>query len=239
MIEIIPAILKRDKRSVVSDIVILDRNFKKIQIDICDGKYVDSKTFLYNLNDKDFRLLLEEATLNKKSLSLDLMIEMKTIKQCDKLISLLRDNNSKSLKEIIIHFNSLGNQEMLDMLIQNINKNINIILAIEINNDNKIIKKWMMEYYNNRKIIKGLQIMGVEHIGRQGETISNKVYSKIKYFRGVFPNMSIQIDGGANLKNIERLRMSGANAIVFGSQIYNGDVGNNIKNIKEYLRLFL
>ncbi|MCX8513620.1 MAG: hypothetical protein ORN26_00995, partial [Candidatus Pacebacteria bacterium] len=115
------------------------------------------------------------------------------------------------------------------------NSKTNVILSIMLSNNSRVIKSILQEYSSNRGLIKGLQIMGIDSIGKQGSVFNSKAFNKIEYFRRYFDSLYIQIDGGCKLKNVDRLRLSGADAVIFGSQIFSGDVQNNIKLTKEYL----
>jgi ribulose-phosphate 3-epimerase len=68
-----------------------------------------------------------------------------------------------------------------------------------------------------------IQIMGIRRLGVQGSQLSPDVYELIKELRRVYPDKTIQVDGGVRLENCANLISAGANRIVSGSAIFNAD----------------
>ena len=234
MFTIIPATLRQNIKDIKRDLSFIKSNFKKVQFDICDGILGTGKTYLYNYKLTDFKKIKELFHSHRIILQIDLMIKYKNNKEMNLCIDNL---NSINPKEIIIHFDSFENIYSLEYFLNKINNKTNIILSIMLSNNSRVIKNVLQEYSSNRGLIKGLQIMGIDSIGKQGAILNNKIFNKIKYFRRDFPNLYIQIDGGCKLKNVEKLRLSGADGVIFGSQIFSGDVPNNIRLTKEYLSM--
>ncbi|MDI9355218.1 MAG: hypothetical protein QM532_03480 [Cyanobium sp. MAG06] len=230
MLNIIPAILEKDKKSTEQCIRLLNNRYKNVQIDICDGVFVVNKSY------SDIKSIAELAVIYNKNISLDIMINIKGFgnKKLIKFINDINKNINQRMKEIIIHYSSFKNIEDMDYFVRNINKKVNLILAIRLDDDMIAINKVLEEYYKNRNLIKGLQIMGIRNIGKQGEVLDDIVYKKIKYIRERFGLLYIQIDGGVKLHNVDRVRLAGANAVMMGSQIFSGDVKANLKEINNY-----
>ena len=51
-------------------------------------------------------------------------------------------------------------------------------------------------------------------------------------------NVDIQVDGGIDLNNVEKVIQAGANIIVAGSSVYNGDTAANTKAMMEILNKY-
>jgi len=67
--------------------------------------------------------------------------------------------------------------------------------------------------------IDGVQLMGIETIGRQGQPLSSRVIDNIKALRAQVPTLPIQIDGSVNAETIDELKAAGATDFVVGSAI--------------------
>jgi len=74
-----------------------------------------------------------------------------------------------------------------------------------------------------------ITFLGV-HPGRSGQEFIPEVLDKIKSLRQSFPNVKIEIDGGAGVENIKELKKAGADIFVIGSGILKSP------NIKEAIR---
>jgi ribulose-phosphate 3-epimerase len=68
-----------------------------------------------------------------------------------------------------------------------------------------------------------VQVMGIEHIGKQGEPLSQKALYLLERLRHRYPTMTLQIDGGVRQENIKDLMAAGATSIVSGSAILGAD----------------
>src|SRR5258708_21561581 len=68
-----------------------------------------------------------------------------------------------------------------------------------------------------------VQVMGIEHIGFQGEEFDDRCLDNIKMLKEKFPDITISVDGGVNLENGARLMKAGADRLVAGSAIFNTD----------------
>lgn len=74
------------------------------------------------------------------------------------------------------------------------------------------------------KLFEGLydyvQVMGIAHIGKQGEPFDVRVIDTVKKLRATYPSLIIQIDGAAATHPRE-LAEAGANRLIVGSAIIN------------------
>jgi ribulose-phosphate 3-epimerase len=68
-------------------------------------------------------------------------------------------------------------------------------------------------------LIQFVQVMGIEKVGFQGESLSPHVVQKIKSIQNVYPQMRIECDGGVNASNIGDIVAAGVSRIVVGSAI--------------------
>lgn len=68
-----------------------------------------------------------------------------------------------------------------------------------------------------------IQVMGIEHEGRQGETLDERVFTLIERLRHRYPLMPIQVDGGVRIEHVKRLAAAGATRLVCGSAIFGAE----------------
>jgi pentose-5-phosphate-3-epimerase len=253
--KIIPGILESDLKVIKSHIkemtpYFVSKKIKRLQFDICDGIFVKSQTF--GNNPKEFKnLILLANTLSELyniSTQFDMMVKLKTFtredKSKNKLDDLLDDIAVLNNAEIIVHYDSINTDEwdyLMETIkdINKINKKTNsnfkgisimpafIYKNLQDNNIADIID--FLKKYNFKKI----QIMGIKTIGKQGQKLLLDIYNILQVLKNNkdIKKIKIQVDGGCNLQNIDNLVTSGADNVVFGSQIFRGEVKNNIKEI--------
>jgi len=73
-----------------------------------------------------------------------------------------------------------------------------------------------------------IQIMGVKP-GKMGQKFQTKVLNKIIKLKKDYPKINIEIDGGVNNKNINKIKTAGANLIAIGSYL------QKCKDIKKFI----
>lgn len=64
-----------------------------------------------------------------------------------------------------------------------------------------------------------VQVMGIEHIGVQGQPFDEKTLGTISFIRKTYPNLEIAVDGAVNATTIPALLQAGANRFAPGSAI--------------------
>lgn len=217
MAQIIPALIISDENS-ENDFEELKVKFLKlepflvefdnwVQIDITDGKFVETKT---NINLEDFRYFTERANVE-----FHLMINKpeETIGEWVRL----------GPKRVIVHIEAVIDvKKVIDVCREN---NVEIGLALNPETPNAMILPWIND-------VDLILFLGV-HPGRGGQEFIPEVLDKIKSLRQNFPNVKIGIDGGVGIENIEGLKNAGADIFVIGSGILIApDVGRVIDELK-------
>lgn len=80
------------------------------------------------------------------------------------------------------------------------------------------------------------------HPGFGGQKFIPESLEKIRKIREMIQEegltVDIQVDGGIYLSNVREVLDAGANVIVAGSAVFNGDPGENTKNFMEILRTY-
>lgn len=64
-----------------------------------------------------------------------------------------------------------------------------------------------------------VQVMGIEHIGKQGEPFDTKTFETIETIRHMYPDLEIAVDGGVSAVTIPQLLEVGANRFAPGSAV--------------------
>ena len=237
MTEVLPAILPESyedlncKMSTVKDIV------KLVQIDVCDGKLVPSKSWPYVFDEENhFEKITEEAEgfplWQDMDFEADLMIKNpetdaeKWIKAGAKGIVLHIESSPKILELIKDLRRTYGYSG--DSLVD-----IEIGIALNINTPNENLDKFLEKNTDGRMLVDFVQFMGIKKIGYQGQEFDEEVFQKIKALRKKYPKVVISIDGGVNFDNNKALIKAGANKLISGSAIFESE---NIKKAVEEMK---
>lgn len=72
--------------------------------------------------------------------------------------------------------------------------------------------------------------------GFGGQKYIEATYEKIEAVRGMMieaskPNMYLEVDGGIDSDNIDKVKDAGANVFVAGSSVFRGDIGANVREL--------
>ncbi|MEA2112763.1 MAG: hypothetical protein U9P50_02200 [Patescibacteria group bacterium] len=189
--EIIPAILPKSLEELNAKISLVANEVDVIQIDICDGVFVENKTV-----DFDFLPHQEEVEFE-----LDLMVK-NAKDDFDKYLAL-------NPKRIIFHLEAEeGLKEFIETLDPEIRDKVEIGVAI---NTTTLIKK-LKSLLN---VVDFIQCMGIKKIGVQGQPFDKKVLEHISELKR---EITLSVDGGVNKESIELLDVD---RLVIGSYIFN------------------
>lgn len=214
MIEIIPAILPQTYRAIEEGVDLVHSIAPKIQIDFCDGKYVETKTWWFNGKDiqKKDDIISEKEGLpfwDSINYEFDLMIE-DPLSQIDTFIALgpskiIFHKKSISVEALITYFDSLP-EITLQM--------ISFGIAVELDDDPEELRP-LVPY------LRRIQCMGIEHIGVQGQPFTEKAIPMVKKLFDLYGDkVRISVDGGVKEEAIPALIAAGATRLVVGSAIF-------------------
>ena len=210
MNRIIPNVFAKDKES-------FEERFKKLigissnmQIVFMDGKFVEAKSI--RLEELPY---IAHAPVEFEA---HLMVE-----NPEEWVSELQD---KGFSKIIFHYESLWDEKRILALINDI-KNKGMEAWIALNPGTSIAK-----LHNFLSSIDGVLFMGhqpgIEHID-----FADRVYYKIKHLRERNKKLKIQVDGGINLHNLERLNELGVDYFNIGSFIAENENPKAAMNVLE------
>lgn len=226
MTEVIPAVLAKninDLRQKIANVVNIARI---VQIDICDGKFVESKSWPMDKNDiESVDLILDEEEgmpyWENLDFEFDLMVK-DAINQFDFFVRL-------GAKRIIFHLEA-ENESELKEFINSIDPYTreNLEIGIAINTTTGVEK--LFPFIN---CIDFVQCMGIEHIGFQGESFDDRVLNQIEDLKSQYPDLIVSVDGCVNEETAPRLVKAGANRLVVGSALMRSfDVKETMKELE-------
>lgn len=209
-IEIIPAILPKDFDDLERKLALLKDTYailgvsKKpmVQIDVCDGLFVKTKTWPYCGKDT-----LESLTpfCDDFDFEIDLFVQNPK--------SVLLAWQKVGVKRIILHIESLASCSLgelfADLDVQAIQFGFSLNLQTAM--------KGLDQYIRDADFF---QFMGISRVGYQGEKFNKGVLKKVKAFRQNNPEVIVTVDGGVNLKNAQDLIKAGVSRLVVGSAIF-------------------
>lgn len=233
---IIPAILPKTRDELMQKLQLLsDAGFSgRVQIDMCDGKYVESKTWPFD-NDP-----------THTPTSIELMMQIKNDIELQQLLShfeidvdLMVMNSPESMvawsafkpKRKIIHLDSLTDNEVLRVIVHDANAPENFVFAFSLDTNIELFDYWYMNF-----AMRQVQVMGIEHIGKQGEELSERVFDMIARLHARYADLDIIVDGGVSISNIKRLSEYGISGAVAGSAVFkDGFIVQNIVDLESVL----
>lgn len=227
MTEVIPAILAKDINDLRQKIANVVNIAHTVQIDMCDGKFVKSVSWpMSPYDEQSVSLILGEEEgmpyWENIDFEFDLMVK-DAIKQFDFFVRL-------GAKRIIFHLEAEDEKdlkEFIDSMDPYTRENLEIGIAI--NTTTKTEK--LTPFINS---IDFVQLMGIEHIGFQGEPFDERVLKQVKELREKYSDIIISIDGSVNEDTAPKLVKAGVNRLVVGSFLMKSfDVKETIRELSE------
>jgi ribulose-phosphate 3-epimerase len=230
MTKIIPTVMPESEDDFREKIQSVFRFVDTIQIDVMDGKFVRSVSWPYNDFGNEFwyKLKTQEEGLpnwEKVNFEVDLMVE----NQIDEATNWI----NAGVTRIIGHIEAFTSDEMIAEFIE-LGKGsmVEVYLALAPSTDLHRIKKWI-NHENEMNRIDGVQFMGIENVGYQGEPFAENILKNIIELRSEFPEIVIAVDGGVNEETVPELIDAGATNLASGSYIFNAP---DPKEAIEYLK---
>ncbi|MEM4359153.1 MAG: hypothetical protein QXT45_01330 [Candidatus Bilamarchaeaceae archaeon] len=198
-IEVLPAILSKDRKDMMKKVELVASYVKTIHIDMMDGKFVPNKT----LSTEETAVVLPQ----NKSYVFHWMVE-KPEEEIRKLWRLAQANVN------VVHVEVL-NEKRWDTL-----KRMGIKLGIAINPETPLLQ--LAPYIHE---VDYFLVMFV-HPGFSNQKYIQEVERKLADLRIAKPNADIEVDGGINPETAARAVAAGANKLAAASAIFLHD---NIK----------
>ncbi len=214
MIEIIPAILPQTYREIEQAVDMVHELAPKIQLDFCDGKYVETKTWWFNGKDieKKDSIVAENEGLpfwDSTNYEFDLMVS-DPLSLIDTFIAL-------GPSKIIFHKKTISVEALLayfEAMPEIVRQVMSFGIALGLDDDPKEIAP-LVPY------LRRIQCMGIDHIGVQGQPFDDKCVALVKQCHDLYGDtLRISVDGGVNAEHIPALVAAGARRLVVGSAVF-------------------
>ncbi len=201
---VIPALLTHSKGEFLRDIQMVKNarpKAKLVQLDVCDGKFVDNTTW---------------GTPNQvKNLDIQMSFE----------VHLMVKNPEKAYKQwieagasrVVFHQEATKDPMSLAKAI----KAAGAKPIIALNPDTSIVLEPLI-----LKEIYGILMMGV-HPGFGGQPMVGGTIQRVRTLRKKHPRLRIGVDGGVNAKNAQKLLDAGATELIMGSGFFKNNFSKN------------
>jgi len=225
--EIIPTILVDDFKEVKEKINAVAKDVDWVQIDVMDGVFVNNETWPHFVvpgiakRGRKYRQEIEKLKKikGKTKIEVHLMVE-----EPEKEI----DDWLKVADRIIIHFESkITNRDLgVKKIAEKIHKKKKE-LGLALNPETHYAAA--TPFLNDLDLV---LLMSVQP-GWSGQEMKAWVLEKAEALRKIWPKGNIEIDGGVNDENIERVKKSGINLVCVGTYIFrNKNISEAINKLK-------
>lgn len=241
---IIPGILESSFETISDRVSEVAHFVSKVQIDICDGLFVQSKTWPYS-HIKTGRI--EDNFHIKQLQSEDIGLPMwdtveyqydLMIKDPWRTISTWAKTGATS---VVIHPTACDSIEKLEetlRLAQDFMLDTYISYTydewIAVKTDADVLKQLIQTV--RELAVKGFQAMTIEHIGVQGQQFDNRWAEEIVEVKKIFPELHMQFDGGIGEKKEKYINKEIIDSLIIGSGIF--AEGNPGEHVQYYSKLF-
>lgn len=222
--QIIPAILVNTYSQIESEAARAKESTSRVQVDICDGNFVTSKTWPFvEMSAADF---IKIGSDEKRDVYMPFWqeIEYTADLMTSDPIAYVNSLMKYGFDDIVVHFRCLpeiDRQQYFHNLTSRCSKyDISLNLAIDLKTNFYEAKEFLKE---NSEFLNYVQVMGIREIGKQGEKFDEEVLSLIINLKNFFTDNKIDlpifVDGGMNEKSIVKCKEAGAEVFVVGSAL--------------------
>ncbi len=204
MVKISPSILSVPEEKLEDEVKRLKEcGADFVHIDVMDGKFVNNKT-------DGYKMLEVAHEFSNLPLDTHLMVENPENWMNDFLASDI----------ITFHIEAVTN-ETFERIAEFLHER-DIKVGIAIKPETKVCD--IEEYLDKVDLV---LVMLVEP-GFGGQKMIESCLEKVELLRKIRPSLDIEVDGGVNLENVDRIKKAGANMIVAGTAIFGADDKKNI-----------
>jgi ribulose-phosphate 3-epimerase len=231
MVDIVPAVLPKNYEDLKNKLALVRGYVQLVQVDICDGNFVKNITWPFDKNslDQHFNGILNEEEgmpfWEDMDFEFDLMVS--------DAVENFHIYSKLGAKSLIFHVEAMEDLENFKNFLEGIDLYVRDIMeiGIAINTTTDIEKIFPLVPF-----VDFVQVMGIEHVGFQGQDFDERSILQIKKLKETFADdITISVDGAVNLETAPKFIEAGANKLVIGSAIF--DAGDIIGTIEEFKNL--
>lgn len=198
MSNILPAIIPTSREHLLRSLEQV-RFAPRVQIDVVDGRCAAPASWPYNSKDS----ILD---LGKLFPAVDVMVDLMVIDPLEDALKWL----SIGADILVVHLETIADLSPI------ITAAAQSAALVYIAGDDELplaaYEPWLPH-------VAGVQLMGIDEIGKQSQNFSPRVLENIKQLRALYPSLPIVIDGSVNKETLPALVAAGANDFVVGSAI--------------------
>lgn len=209
MKKILPSLFGADLLNLKQEIDFLETEGTEIlHIDLMDGNFVSHIAFG-----------AEQIKTIKSYTNMEIDVHMMTANPYKHLDSVL-DTNAEMIS---IHYETTPHVHLLLEKIKNNNRKAGIVLNPSTSED---VLKYLLNYIDYVLIMS-------KNPGEPGGSFIPEIMNKIKNVHYMIQgrNISIEVDGGISLETAAESVQNGANLVVVGGALFNGDKKENYQNL--------
>lgn len=193
-----------------------------VQIDAVDGIFAKNKTWPYQ-NDEEMRF--PEMIYQTESLpyldhikfEIDLMVSDPRF-EADKWIA-------AGASRLVLHIDSIDQAVLVDVARKIAAKGVELALGFGLHSSFEKLQAYINSVNSSEspKVVSGIQCMGIEKIGFQGQVFELIVLEHIRKIKEIYPGLLVSIDGGVNITTAPKLVEAGVDRLVIGSALFSKD----------------
>jgi ribulose-phosphate 3-epimerase len=204
MIDVVPAIMPQSLEDLETKVSLYEGVVQYVQVDVMDGELTPEASFPFIEGDNALRQIGAVCSKADLPFSLDLMI-----KDVEKHL----DNILASGADGVI-FHHYSSSHLGDVLLEAKEKaGLEVTLALRSTDTYESVKSLL-------SLVDGVQFMGIEKVGFQGQPFDERVLENIRDFAKNYGGI-ISVDGGVSRETAGRLADAGVHRFVIGSALMN------------------
>lgn len=223
MAEIIPAILPKSYEELEEKLDIAAGHAPTVQIDICDGKYVPSRTWPYlkgpNVEDMIFNSIVDQEKALPHWEETDFEFDLMVADAYDKIPDFI----SAGAARIIVHKASVDDAELAN-IIRDYGKHseelgpfdVELGIALKPTDSAESIAAIADK-------IHFVQVMGIDKEGFQGQPLDTASIDLIKALKSLYKALPVAVDGAVGKDTAQAFINAGADRLVIGSALFGQD----------------
>lgn len=242
MTTILPGILESSFDEIQSAVESVASSVKKVHVDMCDGIFVQSKTWPYS-HIKTGRIEDNYHIIKLQSEDIGLPLWERIEYQFDLMIKdpwrTLPVWAQAGATSVVIHPTSCESHEKV---LESISVAQGLLMDVYIS---YTYDEWQTAKEKDMAALTdilttsgvvGLQCMTIKHIGIQGQDFDARWDAELDYIKTTFPEMLIQIDGGVDEDVTEKINITHIDSFIIGSAIFKeGNADENVNFFKQML----
>ncbi len=211
-VEIIPAVLPQSFKDLEEHLALVRGVAKHVQIDVVDGRYAKHKTWPYRDTESFKKIVEAEHGLpfwDELDFQFDLMIEHPELQ--------LKDFLAAGATQIVVHAHAPGAVEAVQLVVDRRDEmgtfavQAGVALGAQAQPDELEPFEAQFDF---------VQVMGIDHEGKQGEPFDERALFLVERLRNRYPELPLQVDGSVTVDDAAKLAQAGANRLVVGHAIF-------------------